>query len=657
MQIVEVKNNLVKISYDIAQENLVLSGFVVIKDSVNSFIGQIIHLDANHKGTFAVIKLLFLFDENGIITNYNGSIPDPKSSLLDTVQPRELLELLPAQNPILLGELAQQNILLKLDRTFLEESVLVCCEKEEDNKVLVENLAKQLINSDKKVLVIDLVGNLDFSRNTIVAGEKFKLPLNYETINFIYEKGLNDANAETKALIQEVFLEVQNYVKTLPEKFIPFESFKNVVDAQYEETDLIELVLLKNKLLKYYEAGIFAQEKSEFDSIKASLQKQNATILDLSYVDQKIQREMISHVYSLINELDENLYIICNIDNENSDKKLLKQIFMSKKDYSTLVCSYSYKYLKELKQLSKNLILFAPIQQQNDFAGYNTFLSKLNPHEFIIYGKSTHYFPLIVKLEELKEEAIGNLPDEQEQVYFDEQPSQEDLLDEQIRRDVDEIYTAPKVPQQEEFNAEVSEDELTEADLDFIDDLGGIDVISDEIESEDKISESGEEEFVPDIEIEEEGLKYDGRQEINEDFGELQNEELSEENIIEEPEDIPDFSKIEEIEEKPIENEAAETFSNVLSQQAQEQEEPPTVDILPVKMASTPIVPIYSAEVEPKAQSDDLEQGDIVTHPKYGKGTVEKLISYGSKTLCSINFDNIGRRLLDPTLVELKKAT
>ncbi|MEI8129816.1 MAG: hypothetical protein WCG95_09420, partial [bacterium] len=109
---------------------------------------------------------------------------------------------------------------------------------------------------------------------------------------------------------------------------------------------------------------------------------------------------------------------------------------------------------------------------------------------------------------------------------------------------------------------------------------------------------------------------------------------------------------------EPEEKETEETdiFSNVLSQQAKELEiEPPTIDILPVKMASTPIVPIYSAEIEPKTQSDALEQGDSVAHSKYGKGTVEKLITYGSKTLCSINFDNVGRRLLDPTLAELKK--
>ncbi len=61
-------------------------------------------------------------------------------------------------------------------------------------------------------------------------------------------------------------------------------------------------------------------------------------------------------------------------------------------------------------------------------------------------------------------------------------------------------------------------------------------------------------------------------------------------------------------------------------------EEVPVVDILPSSIASTPIVPIYSAEVEPKFDvEEDLNQGDNVMHAKYGKGVVEKMITYGSK--------------------------
>jgi len=344
MQIVEVKNNLVKISYDTSARTLILSGFVVIKDSVQSFIGQIIHLEANAKGNVAIVKLLFNFDESGVISNYNGSIPDIKS-IMDIVQPHELLELLPVQNPIILGELAQQNTQLQLDRALLEQKLLICSEREEDNTILTKNLVSQLAQSGKKVLVFDFDGNVEIPSEKIVAGEDFKLPLNYETINFIYEKGLDDAKAETKAMIQEIFLEVQNYVKTLKEQFIPFETFKSVVDEQYEETELVELVLLKNKLLKYYEEGIFAQKQSEFDSLKKALQTNSVTVSDLSNIDEKVQREMISYAYSVLSETDEEIYVFCQVSNSNSDKKLLKQMLSTKQAYSTLICSYSYKYL------------------------------------------------------------------------------------------------------------------------------------------------------------------------------------------------------------------------------------------------------------------------------------------------------------------------
>ena len=81
-------------------------------------------------------------------------------------------------------------------------------------------------------------------------------------------------------------------------------------------------------------------------------------------------------------------------------------------------------------------------------------------------------------------------------------------------------------------------------------------------------------------------------------------------------------------------------------------------EILETRNASTPIVPVYEADIpqEDLVMSDPIQQGDTVTHAKYGTGVVEKMIKYGNKTLFSINFDNIGRRLLDPTLTEIKKA-
>ena len=67
------------------------------------------------------------------------------------------------------------------------------------------------------------------------------------------------------------------------------------------------------------------------------------------------------------------------------------------------------------------------------------------------------------------------------------------------------------------------------------------------------------------------------------------------------------------------------------------------------------VVPVYPAdEMATNPNAVKFEAGDRVSHPKYGEGVVEKMIKYGNKILCSISFEN-GRRLLDPTISEVKK--
>ena len=71
----------------------------------------------------------------------------------------------------------------------------------------------------------------------------------------------------------------------------------------------------------------------------------------------------------------------------------------------------------------------------------------------------------------------------------------------------------------------------------------------------------------------------------------------------------------------------------------------------------TVIIPIYKADENTQASDDKIQisEGNIVYHEKYGKGVVEELFNYGKRTLCSIQFDNVGRRLLDPNLADLKQ--
>ena len=91
------------------------------------------------------------------------------------------------------------------------------------------------------------------------------------------------------------------------------------------------------------------------------------------------------------------------------------------------------------------------------------------------------------------------------------------------------------------------------------------------------------------------------------------------------------------------------------------QEAPEQYEESPFVQEQTPVVPVYPAEETTSTPSDDdsdvgFSQGDVVSHPRYGRGVVEKIIKYGNKTLCSISFENVGRRLLDPTISEFTKV-
>ena len=68
-------------------------------------------------------------------------------------------------------------------------------------------------------------------------------------------------------------------------------------------------------------------------------------------------------------------------------------------------------------------------------------------------------------------------------------------------------------------------------------------------------------------------------------------------------------------------------------------------------------LPVYSADYENKEETASIEfnVGDLVKHNKYGLGTVTRITPRGNKFYCHVNFENIGRRLVDPEISPLQK--
>ena len=629
MKILEIKNNLVKIAYN-SEDNLALSGFLVIEDTNNPYVAQIMNLKAGVDGNFAIAKLLFTFNSEGVLKSYNGTIPSLNASV-SNIPSNELLDIIPIDNPLILGVLAQQNVTLKVDKSILENNLLICSNSLSNTEDLLVCITSQM--NGEKGIIIDSEGQLRIDKK-FVFSKDFKLPLNADTIDFIYENDLADVEAVNKAIIQDILIEVQNYVKTLPEKFLPFDTFINVIDLQYKETKMPELVLLKNKLLRYKEMNVFAQDLKEILDLNIAIEKSDLAVIDISEVTEDVQKEVIRHIYNVLNGINGKIYSFVKINNSNVTKRLLKR-FIEKNNnvYTTIICPHEFKYIEDVKELSQNMIFYSPLTLTHDFASYNTYLNKLNSNEFVIYGAHTQNIPLIVETiddADILRRETANF----EQSQLDDTEKEENI--EIINNDEEETSQIEEYQseQTEYDNAEVVEEPQVEV-IDQPQDFSDENIIVEEDEYNDtEIVETIDDEPKSQEEIEEQAAK-----DVDRAFYEkLPNydDEISSDDETELTED--DLNLIDDLssDEVPLADDGEE------------------VHVVDEEVEDVPIVPIYPADDIEERDIGEFKAGDKVITEKYGEGIVEKMIKYGNKKLCSIEFPEVGKRLLDPAITDIK---
>lgn len=695
MKLLEIKNNLIKVSYR-PEEPVALGKFMAVTDAGHSYVAQIVNLKADLLSNYAVAKLQFTLTNDGVIDNYDGSIPSLKSGI-SIINNKEILSLLPVERPIIIGKLAQQEEILQLDQTLLEKNLTVCVEKFDNINLIVNNFVSQLEQINEKAVVIDIDHTFnDFE--PIRFNRDFKLPLNSRMLDYIFENELDDIDSSNKTSIQNILYEVQEYLKTV--EFIPFNTFINVVSQQYQSTQMPELALLKNKLLHLQENNIFAQTQDDVDALKKAILAHAITYIDIASADDKLQNELIGYIHNVMSLINGYSYLFVKLSNQVGNKKILKQILNNDYVFTNILCNHNYKYLSELKNKAENLILFAPQTVQHDFASYNTFLNKLNVNEFIVYGTLTQNIPFIVELDDTTD-LKNNLSDDLENNSYegtittvDDTQAQEELLSSETTDDtietpdsvddsVDVSVDDPSPDIITNFNDLIKTPEETNPvqfeqmeKVEFLPDIDTNNTVQ-EIENDtiidqfepiepenelieqvardvDKVFYNNIIEKIPPIEapeiIPEDNLTEDDLNFIdelphsdyiqNQDNLEVSNEQLDnlEDNINLQFEDtiLADSEDFENISPSNSINEVPDDF------QITEEVEPD----LPIYPSETPML---------KEGNPSFMQGDTITHPKYGKGVIEKIIKYGNKTLCSISFENTGKKLLDPAISELEK--
>ena len=650
MKVVEIRNNLVKIEID-DNEDLILGRFIVLASAEKSYVAQIINIKIDEIQKHAIAKLMFTFTSDGIVDNYDGSIPDMNSEA-SILPAQELLDLLPVETPVKFGHLAQQDAVLNLDISIFEHNLAVFSDHDFERQTFIANCVNQLAKMNEKSVVID-DANLFENFRKVVPGRDFKLPLNIEMIDYIYNNELSDASSESKVVIKDIFYAIEQYIETLKNKFLPIDKFLDVIDSQYQQNKIPELALLSNKLLKYKERGLFANDEKEIRAIRDLLEINNTIYVDVKDFSANMQNKIVNLIHNELNLIDGYIYFFVPINDENSDKPLIRKLINHSHIFTTIFASHAYKYALELKEHAQNIVLYTPQTISHEFASYNTFLNKLNHDEFVIYGKLTQGIPFIVESEVVEpyedfneqESQIINetLPQSPEAVSNDESDYDENAQEEyspqfenrKVIEPVENLMADTEEDSAEEEAQEEITDESEQEELDISEELPA----DEEYVEHPNISEITSELQEPlDIEINEE-----------ENDENVADEVFAEEDLVEDDLSEDDLDFIDEaMPEVEIDEEQGENISEI-PEDLYNQDDDDT----------PPMVPVYPAEgVESTSSPDDdfgFAQGDVVTHPRYGRGVIERIIKYGNKTLCSITFDNVGRRLLDPSISEFEK--
>ena len=249
MRILEARESFIKIE---SETKVSISSFLKISDSEKSYIAQVIQSKKLEESFIVFAKILFIYD--GILKNYDNSIPDKESQINDFTF--EILnKALSCTTPIVAGKFIDGDFDISIDKKCFDKKTFISIDTAKYAGTIISNLSHQF----KKSLIIDMSGIITGKK--FIAGSDFRLPLNTASLEFMYEDCLNDATADSKSLIKEIFNDLSEYSKTVP--FLPFGALKSIVDNMVDKEHVFKLLVLKNKLAKFDKQGYFAAKSEE----------------------------------------------------------------------------------------------------------------------------------------------------------------------------------------------------------------------------------------------------------------------------------------------------------------------------------------------------------------------------------------------------------
>lgn len=589
MKILEVRDGFVKFEAD---NSVYLSSFIQIDGIEKRYIAQVTQLKRSGENSIAYAKILFLYD--GSLQPYDKTLPSKESEIKEFTFDI-LNNSINAKTPVIAGETLGKGVSIIIDASSFDKKMLASIDDKQENNIIARNLVKQFNNLDKNVLIIDTLGVIDAKK--ITAGVDFKLPLDTASLAFMYQDCLNDATADSKSMIIEIFKDLSDYSQTVP--FVPFGALKSIVDDMVDKSHVFKLLVLKNKLAKFDKLGYFAANKQEVDKIDAILNSKCA-IIDLSKLDTAFQNRYLAFLYEKLQQKP-NTQVLLELSNVIS-KKNLKNILSSENIPTTFITHSRFKYLNDIKNLFDNFIISPSFTNNEIFSIYSSFLKAMPKQTYLITGEAVNYIPLVSTLkvinevipsqpetfeEEEKEIPVSEPEEVQEELPIEEPEEEEEIvqeddseLEEISEEDEPEIIEEPQITNEEILAniEEKSEAVITEAAKDLTPPenmFGEEEDIAEPAEESLQLEEDQEEQLTINAEYET-ILEEQEEQEPQEEYDEIpitESFDTVQENIEEIEDYIPETDE-NDFEELSI-NEEFEQQEPLVEQEAEEEIEMP----------------------------------------------------------------------------------
>lgn len=416
MKILDVRDGLIRFEAD---ENVYLSSFIQIDGTDKSYLAQVNQCKAVGTTKIADARILFVIIDNELY-NYDKTLP-PNDAEVRMFKSDIIKSSMNVNSPIIIGRLLDNSDIIPIDSEAFNKKMLISIDNTDYKNILIKNLIKQFNSLKQKVIIIDTLG-IHNEEQKYFAGKDFKLPLNTDSLKFMYKSCLDDATQESKSTIIDIFKDLADYSKTVP--FVPFETLKSIVDDMVDNQHIFKLFVLKNKLAKFKQLGYFATKKSEVDTINNILNSGNC-IIDLSKLDKLFLNRYLEYIYSIV-EHNNDIQIIVEASTGIS-KKNLKHIILDSTAKTTLSTHSNYQYINDIKILFENYIVEPSNSNINTFKIYSSFFNSMTQNTYLITGKALNYIPLVSEFQEINEVLNKNEVAKVDNIHRQEEQSNEIL--------------------------------------------------------------------------------------------------------------------------------------------------------------------------------------------------------------------------------------